>query len=341
MKKIFTILFFTILCQTNIFATVDYFLKAVAINGNNYTGNTNIGSFAPNAITLQGAGGSTYQNGGDDVCTPFVDYTVSGGGPTGTINMVYAGAGPGSGDKVWANPAANVNISALANGTYTLTCNYRITGKGGGVTCFGSGNDFTTGTLQTIVITFTINSALPISLSSFDGKKVNNQNQLSWTTETEKNGSLFEVEKSVNGKSWAKLGEVAAKGNTTRRENYSFTDKNPAATNYYRLKMVDRDGSYEYSKIVSANNGKSTVVNLFPNPVQERLNLNIESQDINEVNVQVINMNGQVVLVSNNTIGRSNTPISIDANELQSGIYFVKITDENANVIGKEKFLKQ
>ena len=343
MKKIFTILLFTILCQTNIFATVDYFLKAVAINGNNYTGNTNIGSFAPNAITLQGVGGSTYQNGGDDVCTPFVDYTVSGGGPTGTISMVYAGAGPNPGDKVWANPAANVNISALANGTYTLTCNYRITGKYGGIGCTSPDNStlFTTGTLQTIVITFTINSALPISLSYFDAKKENNQNQLSWTTESEKNGSIFEIEKSVNGKSWAKLGEVTAKGNTTRRENYSFTDKNPAATNYYRLKMVDRDGSYEYSKIVSANNGKSAVINLFPNPVQERLNLNIESQDINEANIQVINMNGQVVLVSKNTIGRSNTPISIDVNELQSGIYFIKITDENANVIGKEKFLKR
>ena len=341
MKKIFTFLLFTALCQTSIFATVNYFAYAVKVNGATYTASQAIGSFAPNALTLQGVGGSTYQNGGDDVCTPFVSYTVSGGGPTGTISMVYAGAGSGFGDKIWANPATSINISGLANGTYTLTCDYRITGKGGGVTCFGSGNDFTTGTLQTIVITFTINSALPISLSSFDGKKVNNQNQLSWTTETEKNGSLFEVEKSVNGKSWAKLGEVAAKGNTTRRENYSFTDKNPAATNYYRLKMVDRDGSYEYSKIVSANNGKSVAVNLFPNPVQERLNLNIESQDINEVNVQVINMNGQVVLVSNNTIGRSNTPISIDANELQSGIYFIKITDENANVIGKEKFLKQ
>ena len=184
-------------------------------------------------------------------------------------------------------------------------------------------------------------TVLPITLSNLSVRNTNNQNQLSWTTETEKNGSLFEIEKSINGKSWAKLGEVASKGNTTRRENYFFTDENPNPTNYYRLKMVDRDGSYEYSKIVSANNGKSVAVNLFPNPVQERLNINIESQDINEVNIQVINMNGQVVLVSKNTIGRSNTPISIDANELQSGIYFIKITDENANVIGKEKFLKQ
>jgi Secretion system C-terminal sorting domain len=343
MKKILLLFVCILSLKSNVSATVDYFLKGVAVNTINYTSSANHGTVAPNTLSLKGGGGSTYQNGGDDVCGAFMDYTVSGGGPSGSVTFVYAGAGSGFGDKIWANPTTNVNISGLADGTYTLTCNYRVIGKFGGVTCFGSGNDFTTGALGTpIVITFTIATPLPINLSLLDAKKYNDkQNLVSWTTESEKNGSLFEVEKSINGKSWAKIGEVNAAGTTARRENYSFVDKNPAAKNYYRLKMLDRDGSFDYSKIVSVNNGNSVIVSLYPNPVREALNLNIEGEQINEVTTQVINTCGQVVLVSRNTVGRSNGLISLDTNELQAGIYFIRVTDENANVIAKEKFLKQ
>jgi hypothetical protein len=343
MKKILLLFVCILSLKSNVSATVDYFLKGVAVNTTNYTSSANHGTVAPNTLSLKGGGGSTYQNGGDDVCSAFMDYTVSGGGPSGSVVFVYAGAGSSAGDKIWANPTTNVNISGLADGTYTLTCNYRVIGKFGAVTCFGSGNDFTTGALGApIVITFTIATPLPINLSRLDAQKYNDkQNLVSWTTESEKNGSLFEVEKSVNGKSWIKIGEVNAVGITSRRENYSFMDKNPAAKNYYRLKMLDRDGSFEYSKIVSANNENFVAVTLYPNPVQGRLNLSIESNQINEANIQVINTCGQVVLVSKNVIDKTSNPITLDTNELQAGIYFVRVTDENANVIAKEKFLKQ
>jgi hypothetical protein len=343
MKKILLLLVCILSLKSNVSASVGYFLKSVSVNSSNYTSSANHGTVAPNTLSLKGGGGSTFQNGGDDVCTAFMDYAVSGGGPSGSVTFAYVGAGSSAGDKIWANPTTNVNISGLADGTYTLTCNYRVIGKFGNVTCFGSGNDFTTGALGTpIVITFTIVTPLPINLSFLDVKKYNDkQNLVSWTTESEKNSSLFEVEKSINGKSWVKIGEMNAAGTTTQRENYSFVDKNPAAKNYYRLKMLDRDGSFEYSKTVSLNNELSTSLTLYPNPIHDRLNLNIEGGNINEVNIQVINSCGQVVLISKNTVGRSSTIVSLDTNELQAGIYFIRITDENANVIAKEKFLKQ
>ena len=162
-----------------------------------------------------------------------------------------------------------------------------------------------------------------------------------WTTESEKNASLFEIEKSINAKLWTNVGTISATGNTSQRKNYVFTDKNPSTQNYYRLKMIDRDGSFEYSKVVSVSNTALTTLTLYPNPVQERLNLNIEGENINEVNIQVINSCGQVVLVSKNTIGRSSAPISLDTNELQAGIYFIRVTNENTNVISEQKFMKQ
>ena len=370
MKKIFTFLLFTAFCQT-VFASAGVWRGSidVALNGTtiNYKSNAgtgtplasaNLGSLTSNSqtLTMNAPYLFSYKNSGCDVTGgsfQYRVYKVGAAAPAGTsvtfgfisncgdANWRNSVSGCGSGsDQEWGSPSTSIDLKALAKaadpagGSYEVQVKWTVSITNCGMTTSAEEGWITASFSATA-------AALPIVLSDLRLQKANNQNRLSWTTETEKNGSLFEIEKSVNGKSWAKLGEVVAKGNTTRRENYSFTDKNPAATNYYRLKMVDRDGSYEYSKIVSANNGKSTVVNLFPNPVQERLNINIESQDINEANIQVINMNGQVVLVSKNSIGRSNTPISIDANELQSGIYFIKITDENANVIGKEKFLKQ
>ncbi len=343
MKKILLLLVCILFLKANAIATVDYFLKGVTLNSSNYTSNANHGTVAPNTLSLKGGGGSTYQNGGDDVCSAFMDYAVSGGGPSGSVVFGYIGAGSGAGDKIWANPTTNVNISGLADGTYTLTCTYRITGKFGGVTCFGSGNDFTTNGLGSpVIITFTIATPLPILISSFEVRKNNEkQNQLLWTTESEKNASLFEIEKSVDGKSWAIIGTVNTVGTTARRENYSFVDKNPTAKNYYRLKMIDRDGSSEYSKVVSVSNKISTILNLYPNPVQERLNFNIEGENINEATIQVINSCGQIILISKNTSGRNATPISLDINELQAGVYFIRITDENSNIVAQEKFLKQ
>ena len=356
MKKILLLLISVVTYSNFLFAdagTFEYYLDT-KYNGTpkthgDYGGGTNFdGSSLATAVNLNSdvliidlPGLKTWQNadnGGSNVSSAEMMYRIykQGTTPGSFISQPLGFIAQNGNDKEWNNGAdINLLTGLTTTGTYVVEVYFTGAGTGAGTPVYrsNSGNNYKA--------TFVVATPLPITLSNLSIRNTNNQNQLSWTTETEKNGSLFEIEKSVNGKSWAKLGEVTAKGNTTRRENYSFMDKNPSATNYYRLKMVDRDGSYEYSKIVSANNGKSTVMNLFPNPVQERLNLNIESQDINEVNIQVINMNGQVVLVSKNTIGRSNTPISIDANELQSGIYFIKITDENANVIGKEKFLKQ
>ena len=95
--------------------------------------------------------------------------------------------------------------------------------------------------------------ALPISLLDFTVKENAGKNILNWKTATESNSSHFSIERSSDGVNFSSIGRVTASGNSSAEKMYRYVDANPlpASTNYYRLKMIDLDASFEYSKIVS------------------------------------------------------------------------------------------
>ncbi|WP_210488358.1 YDG domain-containing protein [Rufibacter aurantiacus] len=113
---------------------------------------------------------------------------------------------------------------------------------------------------------------LPVTLTSFEGKQTKNSSvYLSWTTATEKDNDYFQVERSQDGKSFAIIGKVNGNGTTNEKQEYSFTDAAaPAGTVYYRLKQVDFDGKFEYSKVIAVKaDGKASALaslEAYPNP---------------------------------------------------------------------------
>lgn len=96
--------------------------------------------------------------------------------------------------------------------------------------------------------------ALPVRLVSFSGKRVGTQLLLGWQTTFESNSDYFAVERSSDAKSFETLGRVASRGFSDSFQSYGFTDEAPTkGVNYYRLRQVDRDGKFEYSKILGLN----------------------------------------------------------------------------------------
>jgi hypothetical protein len=93
---------------------------------------------------------------------------------------------------------------------------------------------------------------------------------LNWRTETENNNFGFEIEKSISGSDFFKIGFVAGKGNSAQTEHYSFIDKNPGSgALFYRLKQIDRNGRFEYSSIVRIEMATPSTLELkqnYPNP---------------------------------------------------------------------------
>ena len=138
----------------------------------------------------------------------------------------------------------------------------------------GSGECLTVSTNNKSV---TVESLLPVELVYFDAEAQDQINLLSWESAYEENFSHYEVEKSANGVDWQVLGGLNARGNNSF---YTFEDNLPFATTYYRLNMIDLDGSSKYSDIrVVSRRGTTNIALLYPNPATTELTIDLNTFD--------------------------------------------------------------
>jgi hypothetical protein len=175
-------------------------------------------------------------------------------------------------------------------------------------------------------ITFKEDGTLPVALSSFTASLVKNQHQLNWSTSSETNNAGFEIESSLDGINFNKIGFVASKGtNSNQNLNYTFQDKLAQyGTTYYRLKQLDLDGKFSYSDTRFINNQLSALrgVKVYPNPTEDF------------VQVDGLDIKGATISLSTTSGDQVNTAGLIDGNKvmmkgLNPGIYILKITNNN------------
>jgi hypothetical protein len=182
--------------------------------------------------------------------------------------------------------------------------------------------------------TFTI---LPVNLTTFKGIKNNEGNLLNWSTSSEQDNKHFEIERSSNGTSFEKIGVVSGNGTTSSIHNYSFLDKTPLfKKSYYRLKQVDLDGRFEYSKIIYVNNQPSQSYKVLQNPVKDELIILAPSRFPDKINVQLLDISGRIIPFSYQLTGNR---IYGTLNAVHAGLYFVRIID--GTEVSSIKILKQ
>jgi Secretion system C-terminal sorting domain len=180
---------------------------------------------------------------------------------------------------------------------------------------------------------------LPVKLLSFSAEPAGPEIKLRWSTASEMNSDHFEVERSGNGRDFTKLFTVAAYGSSFQIKNYFINDKAPiAGMNYYRLRMVDIDSKFSYSDIVALKINQIGEVQLYTNPVKDKLIFTIATSTSGKTLLQLYNMHGQllkskaVVL----TVSGSNK-MEWDIPELPKGLYLFKTGEHPFSV----PFIKQ
>jgi hypothetical protein len=184
---------------------------------------------------------------------------------------------------------------------------------------------------------------LPIKLSLFEGKATGNVNTLSWTSENEINSDKFIVERSSNSIDFSAIGIVKSSttnGNSSTLVKYSFIDKNPNyQVQYYRLKMIDLNGTFEYSDIVTIKQSrlKLQLIDVKPNPTSGLVTFNISGIS-NDANIIVRNVMGQVVVTK--TAVQTNV-VTMDLQHLANGIYVIEVIDTITNEKVIQKIIKQ
>ena len=165
---------------------------------------------------------------------------------------------------------------------------------------------------------------LPIDWVSFQAKiNVNNHVFLNWITNRETNNDHFEIEKSPDGKEFQRIGIVNATHNN-RLNDYQFVDeKMNDGSNYYRIKQVDEDGNFAYSKIVSIYNRTETTVNIFPNPASNKLHITLPT------NSQVLNIYSVTGVKLQSIVVAGLERIDLPINNLVNSNYIVEILTKN------------
>lgn len=170
-----------------------------------------------------------------------------------------------------------------------------------------------------------VNTPLPVTLASFEGRAQEGTVLLNWKTSMEKDFKNFVVEYSADATDWSSLATVNAKAGTTQDLNgneYAYTHTNPkTGANFYRLAMVDRDGTKNYSNTVVVNmESKTDAISIYPNPAGSTLYIQSASESIK--GIMVYNMTGQQFALKM----QSNT---VDISTLVAGSYFIEILSEH------------
>jgi hypothetical protein len=202
------------------------------------------------------------------------------------------------------------------------------------------------------------NVPLPVQLSSFTASTKGRDVILNWTTATEVNTAGFEIERKLVSQEkaqakWENVGFVRGNGNSNRPVEYTFTDMKLNTGKYaYRLKMVDNDGSYEYSNEVVVEIGKPDVTKIeqnYPNAFNPATKIEYELANPSKVVIEVYNITGQKIteLVNDEQV-EGYYSLVFDASKygLASGIYFYrmiamdKVTSKNVVMTKKMLYLK-
>jgi hypothetical protein len=166
---------------------------------------------------------------------------------------------------------------------------------------------------------------------------------LNWTTASERNASQFVVERSMDRNRFEVAGSVRATGNSSMSNTYQFTDVNISRvamgkTVYYRLRIVDADGEFEYSPIVAVSFEDRTkpAVNVYPNPFNTNVSIQVTADMDAKAIITIVDLYGKTVAEMAREVVKGDNIIGLDSlQHLAAGVYFVKVNAGNSEMVTK------
>jgi hypothetical protein len=315
-----------------------------------------------NANTIIGTG-NINANGGTFDKTVLND--GSGGGGAGGSILIYANSGQ-AGITAIANGGNGINnypfsVSASQHGpgggggggvifsNAAINIASSVTGGLAGISQGSSATDnfnASNGTVGVLTQTFPFSQlppnmqicqsiVLPVTILSFDAKYVAANNvKVSWSTTDEVNASYFVVERSSNGSDFTEVTQVNASESANPVHNYNINDQLYNVNSnvvYYRLRIVDKDGKYNYSKIIPVKlDQPENSISVYPNPVDNFAIVNLYSDKPGNGVLRLIDEAGRQILVKSFTVIGGNNNLTVDQlGHLPKGIYVIQVMLNN------------
>jgi len=185
------------------------------------------------------------------------------------------------------------------------------------------------------------NQVLPVSWLSIEAQSVEDGVELMWSTAQEINNDYFEIEKSLDAQHFIPIGRVKGAGSTYQVSSYSIIDYDPeVGINYYRVKQVDIDKQFEYSKVVSISfESEIAISNVFPNPITDNFYFEIISTEKSNLAISVFDLMGRKISEKQVAVGPGKARITVEADHLSQGVYFLSVEDDKLRSMYK-RFMK-
>jgi CubicO group peptidase (beta-lactamase class C family) len=185
-------------------------------------------------------------------------------------------------------------------------------------------------------------SPIPVTLSSFTGTKRGSTHLLQWITATETNNKGFELERSVDGRTFiriAYLPTAAAGGYSSLPLSYIFRDAAPlTGSNYYRLRQLDKDGKASYSTVVLLQANaltKLTITSLYPTPVRQALTIQVAAPTAAPATLLLTDMAGKVLLQKSLSLVAGSNSFTLPVSKLAGGCYLLRVASGSGEEVRK------
>ena len=177
-----------------------------------------------------------------------------------------------------------------------------------------------------------------ISLLDFKTRKKNNAVSLEWITDSETGTKYFEIERSNDGNTFNKIGEKLAK-NVKTKTSHTFLDEHPLPVNYYRLKVINEDGEYSFSKVVAFNQNGTFYSTIQPNPFMQSFAVHTFLSSPQPIKIQLLDMSGRLIRYKSTMGVVGNNKLEFDdVGSLKPGIYMVRIV--RSDTVVEKKVVK-
>ena len=186
-------------------------------------------------------------------------------------------------------------------------------------------------TLQSIAATIdSVNSCLtlPISLGNFSYTLINKTIRLHWETLSEANTKYFAIERSSDGTNFTTLGNTAAAGNSSDKRTYSFADNNPRYINHYRIRQVDVDGKFSYTKMLFVKVPQANPLEVQGNIIKDNLKVVIHRGEANIGSLILYDFSGKKIQQFKATAGSQ----TLNFSSIASGSYLLQLLTKDGQV---------
>lgn len=166
--------------------------------------------------------------------------------------------------------------------------------------------------------------------------------QLQWTTSNEVDMRHFEIERSTDGTNFRKIGQTLARGDNNITTAYTYVDiLADKGSNFYRLVIIDKDGNFTYSKVITigVEKGISLLV-VYPNPFGKKVLVKFNSDGPDQATMSIIDNNGKVVTTQTDPVQKGENRLAIrNVDNLPGGIYYLELITKDKKI--RTKLMKQ